>query len=225
MTGDRAGLPPEVLVATRNPGKLHELRPMFAALGIAIVDLASAGVPETADEEAIEAFATFEENALAKARHFHRVTGRAAVADDSGLEVRALDGAPGVRSKGFSGVSGPDREVYAANNALLVRKLQGVADRRARFVCAAAYVDATRELVRRGSADGLIVDVAAGREGFGYDPHFHSTELGKTFAEATREEKGAISHRGRAFAALARALADGERGGGGSGAASGELSG
>ena len=208
MTAARP-LGPEVLVATRNPGKLHELRPMFAALGIAIVDLAAAGIAESADEDAIEAHESFEENALAKARHFHALTGRPVVADDSGLEVEALAGAPGVRSRRYSGASGPDRAVYAANNAKLVRELAGVGDRRARFVCAAAFVDGVRALVRRGTTEGTIVDEARGIEGFGYDPHFLSDELGKTFGEATREEKGRISHRGRAFAALVEALAAG----------------
>ena len=212
MSGTARPLPAEVLIATRNAGKLHELRPMFAVLGVAVVDLATAGVPETAEEEAIEAHDTFEENALAKARHFHALTGRAVVADDSGLEVTALGDAPGVRSRRWSGTAGSDREVHAANNAKLVRELAGIDDRRARFVCAAAYVDGVRTVVRRGTVEGTIVVDARGGEGFGYDAHFLATELGRTFGEATREEKGAISHRGRAFAALVAAL----RAGGGS---------
>ena len=206
MSAAARPLPDTVLVATRNPGKLHELRPMFAALGIAITDLETAGIPETPDEESIESHETFEANALAKARHFRALTNRPTIADDSGLEVEALGGAPGVRSRRYSGASGGDREVYAANNAKLVRDLAGAADRRARFVCAVAYVDGTQEIVRRGTVEGAIVEEPQGGEGFGYDPHFLATELGRTFGEATREEKGAISHRARAFAALVSAL-------------------
>ena len=131
------------------------------------------------------------------------------VADDSGIEVSALGGAPGVRSKRFSGVQGASHAVDAANNALLVERLAGVADRRARFVCAAAYVGAQGELVRRGEVPGRIVDAASGAQGFGYDPHFLSDELGKTFGEATVVEKATVSHRARAFAALVEALAEG----------------
>ena len=199
-----------VLVATRNAGKLRELRPLFGALGIAVVDLVEAGIPETDAEDAVEAYETFEENALAKARHFHRASGGlATVADDSGLEVEALGGAPGVRSKRFAGARGASRVVDAANNALLVERLAGVEDRRARFVCAAAYVGPRGELVRRGVVPGRIVDVAAGAQGFGYDPHFLSEELGRTFGEATVAEKATVSHRARAFAALVAALASG----------------
>jgi XTP/dITP diphosphohydrolase len=212
LSSQAFGLPATVLVATRNPGKLRELRPLFAALGVRVVDLGEAGVPESDAEEAVEAHETFEENALAKARHFSRASGGlATVADDSGLEVDALGGAPGVRSKRFSGETGPG--VDAANNALLVERLGGVEDRTARFVCAAAYVDGARELVRRGSVPGRIVDEGRGAHGFGYDPHFLADELGKTFGEATVVEKGGVSHRARAFAALVEALAAGsERG-------------
>ena len=205
-----AALPGTVLVATRNAGKLRELRPLFAALGIRVTDLGEAGIPETDAEDAVEAHETFEENALAKARYFFRASGGlATVADDSGLEVAALGGAPGVRSKRFSGVEGPSREVDAANNALLVERLAAVEDRRARFVCAAAYVDGGRELVRRGDVPGRIVERGAGAHGFGYDPHFLADELGTTFGEATVEEKARVSHRARAFAALVQALAGG----------------
>jgi len=131
--------------------------------------------------------------------------------EDSGLEVEALGGAPGVRSKRFAGAAGASRAVDAANNALLVERLAGVADRRARFVCAAAYVGPSGELVRRGVVPGRIVDAAAGAQGFGYDPHFRADELGKTFGEATVAEKATVSHRARAFAALVAALGAGQR--------------
>ena len=203
----REGLPRRLLVATRNEGKRRELVALLAPLGAEIVSLATLGLPETPDEEAIEAHPTFEENALAKARHFHRLTGLPALADDSGLAVDALGGHPGVRSRRWSGrtdLSG--RALDAANNALLIESLRGVADRTARFVCAAAYVDGGRELVRRGETPGRIVDEPRGSSGFGYDPHFLSTELGLTFGEASMEEKGRVSHRARAVAAVCAAL-------------------
>jgi XTP/dITP diphosphohydrolase len=194
------------VLATRNAGKLRELRPLFVDAGIAVIDLDEAGVEESPDEEALECHATFEENALSKARWFAtRSGGLPVVADDSGLEVVALDGAPGVRSKRWSGradVCGAALD--AANNALLLERLHGVRDRRARFVCAAAWCDAGRELVVRGETPGVIVQAgeASGEHGFGYDPLFRSDELGMTLAEATVAEKQAVSHRGRAFAEL-----------------------
>lgn len=195
-----------VLVATRNPGKLRELRPMFDAVGLTVVDLESAGVPETPDEDAIEAFDTFEANALAKARHFHRASGGLlTVADDSGLEVAALDGAPGVRSKRYAPVLDGQTQT-AANNARLLAALAGARDRRARFVCAVALVDGERELVVRGETLGRIGEAPRGAGGFGYDPLFLSDDLGVTLAEAPAEAKARVGHRGRAFAALVAAL-------------------
>jgi XTP/dITP diphosphohydrolase len=195
-----------LLVATRTTGKLRELVAMFSLAGLAVRDLSAAGLHEDGDEEGIESFSTFEENALAKARHFHRRSGgQPTVADDSGLEVVALGGAPGVRSRRFAqpleGVHQDD-----ANNAALLAALEGQADRRARFVCAVAYVDGAREIVVRGRTTGVITDRVRGVGGFGYDPLFLSDDLGATFAEASREAKADISHRGRAFAALVAAL-------------------
>lgn len=201
-----AALPAQVLVATRNAGKLAELRPMFAAIGRDVVDLDSAGVPETPEEEAIEAHDTFEANALAKARHFHRASGGLpTVADDSGLEVLALGGAPGVRSKRYA-TAAPGQSQTEANNARLLEALASEDDRRGRFVCAVAYVDADRELVVRGETTGVITREARGAGGFGYDPLFLSDDLGQTLAEVGTAAKARIGHRGRAFAALATAL-------------------
>ena len=194
------------VLATRNAGKLRELRPLFADAGIAVIDLREAGISESPDEDALECFDTFEANALAKARWFaERVSGRPVVADDSGLEVAALREAPGVHSKRWSGrtdISGAALD--AANNALLIEQLRDVRDRRARFVCAAAWCDGQRELVVRGEVAGTIVepDHARGAHGFGYDPLFRSNELGLTLAEATVSQKQAVSHRGRAFTEL-----------------------
>ena len=194
------------VLATRNAGKLRELRPLFADAGIAVIDLSEAGVPESSEEEDLERYDTFEENALAKARWFAgRVGGLPVVADDSGLEVHALDGAPGVRSKRWSGRSDlHGAALDAANNALLLDRLRGVRDRRAQFVCAAAWCDGEQEFVVRGEVRGRIVEEheAAGAHGFGYDPLFRADELGMTLAEATVAEKQSVSHRGRAFAML-----------------------
>lgn len=194
------------VLATRNAGKLRELRPLFADAGIAVIDLSEAGVRESPGEDALEHFETFEENALAKARWFaERVGGLPVVADDSGLAVDALGGAPGVRSKRWSGRSDlHGAALDAANNELLMERLRGVSDRRARFVCAAAWRAGDQELVVRGEVAGRILEegAARGAHGFGYDPFFHADEVGMTLAEATVEEKQAISHRGRAFAEL-----------------------
>lgn len=192
-----------LLLATRSPGKLRELRPLFAEAGFEVIDLAEAGIPEHADEEAVECFATFEENALAKARYFHARAGRPTVADDSGLEVIALGGAPGVLSRRWSGRTDlTGQALDDANNARLLEALASEEDRRARYVCAAAYVDGEREFVVRGATEGVILREARGSGGFGYDPYFFSTELGRTFGEATREAKEAVSHRGRAMRQL-----------------------
>jgi XTP/dITP diphosphohydrolase len=196
------------ILASRNAGKLRELRAFFRDVGIEVVDLDEAGIEERPEEDAVEAFDTFEGNALAKARYYAgRAPGRTVVADDSGLEVLALNGAPGVRSKRWSGrddLSGPALD--AANNRLLLSRLANESDWRARFVCAAAWCRGDEFLVARGEVPGTIVAQPAGSEGFGYDPHFHATELGRTLAEATIVDKQRVSHRGRAFAALLERL-------------------
>lgn len=209
-----------MLLATRSAGKLRELRPLFAARGIGIIDLDDAGIPESPAEDALEAHDTFEANALAKARYFHRVSGRPTLADDSGLVVDALDGMPGVLSKRWSGrLDLGGQALDDENNRLLVERLRAVVasgsescDRRARYVCAAAFVDGAREVVRRGEVAGTIVDEPRGAGGFGYDPHFVADELGRTFGEVTREEKERVSHRARAFRALIDALSGGDAG-------------
>ena len=196
------------MLATRSAGKLRELRPIFEGYGARVIDLAEAGIAETADEAAIEGYGAFEENALAKARYFFsRCGGLDVVADDSGLVVDALGGEPGVRSKRWSDRT--DLEGAAldrANNEKLIRRLQGAANRRARFVCAAAWRGTLGELVSRGAVTGRIAEHASGTHGFGYDPFFFADELGMTLADATTEAKRAVSHRGRAFDALAAGL-------------------
>ena len=200
--------PEEWLLATRNAGKLAELRAMVEGQGIRVVDLEQAGIPESAGEDGIECFETFEENALAKARWFaERAGGRVVVADDSGLAVRALGGQPGVRSRRWSGSTELSGEALDdANNAKLVQALRGARDRSARFVCAVAWRRGGTEVVVRGEVEGTIVDTASGTHGFGYDPHFFVGELGMTLADATRAQKSVVSHRGRAFAVLVARL-------------------
>lgn len=166
-----------------------------------------AGLLETAAEDELEAFATFEENALAKARYFFRLSGHPTVADDSGLAVDALGGRPGVLSKRWSGRAElTGRALDDENNRKLLCELRGESNRAAHYVCAAAFVDAGHELVRRGRVDGRIIDSPRGTGGFGYDPYFYSIELGRTFAEVSAAEKESVSHRGRAVRALLDAL-------------------
>lgn len=196
-----------LLIATRSRGKLRELRALFRSAGMAVVDLTEAGIEALAEEDDLENADTFDENALAKARYFANRANCAVVADDSGLEVDALGGQPGVHSKRWSGradLSGVALD--EANNARLMDALRGVANRGARYVCVAAFADGRMELTCRGASSGVILDRPRGEGGFGYDPYFLSDELGKTFAEASVEEKEAVSHRGRAFRGLIAAL-------------------
>lgn len=198
-----------LLLATRNPGKCRELVPMFERAGFEVIDLVQAGITEIVEERWVECFDTFEANALAKARYFHERSGLPTVADDSGLEVLALGGAPGIQSKRWStreDLSGVSLDL--ANNETLCRSVVGLADRRARYVCVAAFRDRERELAVRGVTEGVIVDDARGTHGFGYDPYFLSVELGMTFGEASSAEKELVSHRGRAFRALIERLED-----------------
>ena len=204
-----AALPARVLLATRNAGKRRELAALLGPLGVTVQSLAGAGMAALPEEDDLEHYDTFEENALAKARYFFSRAGVPALADDSGLVVDALDGRPGVRSKRFSGRTDLEgRALDMANNAALMAALAGVTARTARFVCVAAYVDGKREITRRGEIEGRILDEPRGRGGFGYDPYFYSGELGLTLAEAGIAEKGAVSHRGRALRALCDALLD-----------------
>jgi len=197
-----------ILLATRSAGKLRELRPLFAERGWTVLDLVEAGIAENVAEDDLEVFETFEENALAKGRYFAALSGLPVAADDSGLEARALGGAPGVRSKRWSGRSDlTGQALDDENNRLLLERLEGVADRGARYVCAAAFVEGRKEVVRRGEVQGMVVRDARGANGFGYDPYFLSDELGKTFGEASMAEKATVSHRARAFRALISAIA------------------
>lgn len=207
-----------ILVATRSSGKLRELQEILKDFDLETVDLTGAGIPESAAEESLESFATFEENALAKARYFHSLTDMPTLADDSGLVVDALGGAPGVFSKRFSGRTDlAGLSLDQANNERLMRELERVdreravrgespAPRSARYKCVAAYVGRQGELSRVGTIEGRVIDKPRGTGGFGYDPYVEAPELGGTLAEAGWKKKAQVSHRSRAFRALLPAL-------------------
>ncbi|MBR5224914.1 MAG: RdgB/HAM1 family non-canonical purine NTP pyrophosphatase [Clostridia bacterium] len=192
----------KLIVASNNKNKLRE----FAAImggRFEIVSMRDAGVDTDIEENGT----TFEENALIKAEYVAKVTGCAAIADDSGLEVDALGGAPGVYSARYCGRHGDDE----ANNDLLLENLKNVpAPRTGRYVAAIALVRAGKEpIVRRGTCDGEILFERRGTGGFGYDPLF-VCETGETFAEVSAETKNAISHRKRGIEAVLRALEEEE---------------
>ncbi|MEO7368600.1 MAG: non-canonical purine NTP pyrophosphatase [Gemmatimonadaceae bacterium] len=195
------------LLASRSAGKIRELNGILASAGLRAVNLSKAGIPPAAEEDAIECHETFEANALAKARYFNALSGMPTLADDSGLCVDALGGAPGVWSKRYSGRSDlVGQDLDEANNAKLVQALSEVTDIRAGYKCAAAFVGNGVEVVEMGEVRGQIVLTPRGDGGFGYDPYFLSTELGLTFGESSVEAKEQISHRGRAFRALLQKL-------------------
>jgi XTP/dITP diphosphohydrolase len=183
---------------------------MAAAAGWTPCTLTDAGVAERDDEEAVEAFATFEENAVAKARYYRArlaelgaAPDAVVLADDSGIEVMALGGAPGVRSKRWSGSTNTGAALDADNNAFLLAQLGDAPDRSARYVCVAALCDgAGRIVTARGESAGHVLHAPRGTGGFGYDPYVHSADLGMSFAEATPEAKAVVSHRGRAMRAV-----------------------
>jgi XTP/dITP diphosphohydrolase len=192
-----------LLVASRNRKKLAEMRRVLEAAGLTRIDLVSLDDVEPFDEPP-ETGATFEDNALAKARDAFAATGLASVADDSGLEVDALNGMPGVLSARWAGVHGDD----AANNTLLLAQLRDVPDERrgAAFVSASALVSDGGVVVVRGGWPGRIAREPRGESGFGYDPVFIPDGLECSAAELTPARKDAMSHRGRALAQLVPAL-------------------
>ncbi|MBL8784337.1 MAG: RdgB/HAM1 family non-canonical purine NTP pyrophosphatase [Deltaproteobacteria bacterium] len=213
-----------LVVATNNAKKLRELREILDGLP-ALADVGLLTASEAALGEVEESGTTFEANALIKAVHAYERTGLVSLADDSGLEVDALGGAPGVYSARFAGPAATDGD----NNRLLLQKLEGVPAeaRTARYRCVIALVvpagvadlgargqtiETTRgpahAVVTTGKCEGLIVTAASGQGGFGYDPYVVYPPAGKTFAELTSDEKHAISHRGQALAAMAPHLTD-----------------
>lgn len=194
----------KVVVATRNRHKVREIGVLLADAGLGLVavtlDDIAPGVPLREDED------TFDGNALAKARQASMACGLPAIADDSGIEVDALAGAPGVRSARWAGEPCDD----ARNNQKMLAEMAGVPaeERAARYRCAAAFVDASRsiEIVRSGVCEGVLLDAFRGGGGFGYDPLFFIPSLGKTMAEIDLAEKNRLSHRAAAFRSLAEAL-------------------
>jgi len=203
-----------LLLATRSVHKAAEVaRILETAPGgvYRLVTLEDEAVSWSAAEEFLEPFETFEENAASKARYFADLTGLPTVADDSGLEVAALDGRPGVRTKRFAPLERyPGLERDDANNSHLLECLRGLppAERGARYVCVACYIDPrSGDMVHfRGEAPGRIVTRPRGQGGFGYDPLFLDVDTGRTYAQLTADQKHERSHRGRAFRALAAYL-------------------
>lgn len=189
----------KLVLASNNAKKLVELQALFAPLGIELVNQGSLGIAE-----AEEPFETFAENALAKARHAARLSGLPALADDSGLAVESLGGAPGVRSARYALDAGGEKN-DTANNERLLREMAAVTDRRARFVCALVAVrsaDDPEPLIAMGRWAGEILTAPSGAGGFGYDPLMHIPALGQTVASLPAEVKNRHSHRALAAAQL-----------------------
>ena len=185
-----------ILIATNNPHKSDEIVAMLAEFpGVRVLTLRDLAEQPP---EPVEDGATLEENAYIKAREIHDATGLPTLADDTGLEVDALGGAPGVYSARYAG----EGATYADNCAKLVAELEGKENRRARFRTVMCFVDGARTLFAEGSVEGHIVPVGRGAGGFGYDPIFVPEGSPKTFAEMESAEKNAISHRGRALVAM-----------------------
>lgn len=200
----------KLLAATRSPGKQPEIRRVLEPAGVEVIFPDDAGLWESPIEDTLELAESFEGNARRKAEYFARLSGLPTMADDSGLEVFALGGAPGVRSRRWAGASGSSDQIDAANNAELLRRLRGAPEprRRARYRCVLVLLREPGSVpqVFEGVATGRILEEPRGSGGFGYDPLFLSDDLGRSFSEATPEEKDAVSHRGRALRALAEAL-------------------
>ena len=193
----------ELVIASKNKGKIKEIQAVFQNVGVKVISLAEfEGIAD-----AVEDGKTFEENALIKAHFYSKLTGKACLADDSGLEVDALHGAPGVYSARYAGEAATD----ADNNSKLIAELQKVngIGSAARFRCVLAFVDMNGEnILCNGSCEGSILEEERGNGGFGYDPLFYIEELKKSMAEITIEEKNQISHRGAALRVMAERLAE-----------------
>ena len=189
----------QVVLATGNAGKVAEMQAKLESLGFRVVPQSEFHIPE-----AIEDGLTFIENALKKARHACELTGLPAIADDSGLEVRALHGAPGIHSSRYA-----DGQGDAANNEKLLAALAGVKDRRARFQCVIVYMRHALDptpIICQGSWQGEITDAPSGSAGFGYDPLFFIPDQGCTAAALSPEIKKSLSHRAQALTQLQQAL-------------------
>jgi XTP/dITP diphosphohydrolase len=190
----------QLVLASNNAGKLREFAALLASVDFEVLPQAHFKVPE-----AEEPHVTFVENAIAKARHAARLTGLPALADDSGICVEALGGAPGVHSARYAG----DPKSDARNNEKLLADLAAHADRRAHYYCILVFVrhaDDPQPLIAEGEWHGEVIDTARGENGFGYDPYFWLPEFSCTAAELPAEQKNAISHRGQALARLLERL-------------------
>jgi XTP/dITP diphosphohydrolase len=210
----------ELLLATRSRGKVAEFRELLAPLGVTVRTPDECGLPEQAEEATLEDAESFVDNATAKALWFGARLRMVTLADDSGLEVDALSGAPGVHSKRFAGLVGADHDVTGANNAALLAAMGDVPEeaRGARYRCVLVLhrpagvawgfgKPAEGELlVTEGFTAGRILTAADGEHGFGYDPLFWSADLQVSFGRAAAAGKGAVSHRGRAVRAMLAAL-------------------
>ena len=189
-----------LVLASNNAGKLREFKRLLEPLGITVIPQSELGIPE-----ADEPYRTFVENALAKARHASCAAKMPALADDSGICVDALDGAPGVLSARYAGEPKSD----ARNNAKLIADLAGVENRAAHYIAVLVLVrhpDDPEPLIAEGTWDGIVIDTPRGAGGFGYDPHFLDPRFGQTGAEMALEDKNAVSHRGLAIRILIERL-------------------
>ena len=194
-----------LVLASGNAGKLREFRRLLEPLGLQVVPQAELGIAE-----ADEPHATFIENALAKARHASAQSGLPALADDSGICVDALHGAPGVHSARYAG----DPKSDARNNAVLVAALRGIENRRAHYYCVLVLLRQALDpqpIIAEGAWHGRVIDTPRGSGGFGYDAHFEDVATGMTGAELPLERKNELSHRGQALRILAARLADERR--------------
>lgn len=183
----------KIVLATRNEGKVREMRRLLSGLNVEVVSAGEYSIPEV-----VEDAGTLEGNALKKAKALHDATSLPALADDTGLEVDALNGAPGVHSARYAGPNADD----AANRARLVEALQHETNRTARFRTVLAYVSDGDEHLFEGTCDGTITHEERGEDGFGYDSVFIPEEDDRTFAEMPADQKNAISHRARAMQAF-----------------------
>jgi XTP/dITP diphosphohydrolase len=193
-----------LVLASNNPGKLREFRQMLAPLGMEIVPQSELGIAE-----AEEPHGTFVENALSKARNASSRAGLPAFADDSGICVAALGGAPGVLSARYAGEGGGREEQDARNNRKLIEALKDKADRRAHYYCVIVLVrhaDDPEPLIAEGRWQGEVIAEPRGIGGFGYDPYFLLPGLDRTAAELMPDEKNAVSHRGQAMQRLVEML-------------------
>ena len=188
----------KLIIGSNNKHKVEEIKAILGGFYDEVLSLKEAGITLNVDEDQ----ETFEGNAVKKAMETFSETGFDTLADDSGLSVDALGGAPGVYSARYAGEYASDED----NNARLLKELDGVKDRSAKFVCVIALVRQGQVMTAKGEAAGRIICEPMGEGGFGYDPLFYSFELGKTFAQASAQEKNAVSHRARALFVLKQKL-------------------